>query len=37
MWDRYDDKSLFFWVNFTLLAVAAGVLFAILPWAAADI
>jgi POT family proton-dependent oligopeptide transporter len=32
LWDRYDDKALFFWVNFILLAVAAGVLFAILPW-----
>lgn len=32
MWDRYDDKSHFFWVNFMLLAVAAVVLFLMLPW-----
>jgi POT family proton-dependent oligopeptide transporter len=32
MWDRYEDKSLFFWVNFMLLAFAAAVLFAMLPW-----
>ncbi len=32
MWDKYDDKSMFFWVNFALLTIAAGVLFAMLPW-----
>ncbi len=32
MWDKYDDKSMFFWLNFTLLSIAAGVLFAMLPW-----
>ena len=32
MWDRYDDKTNFFWLNFALLAIAAGVLFAMLPW-----
>jgi len=26
MWDRYDDKADFFWVNFALLAAAAAVL-----------
>ena len=25
MWDRYDNKADFFWVNFALLAAAAGV------------
>ena len=32
MWDRYDDKALFFWVNFSLLTAASVVLFAMLPW-----
>ncbi len=32
MWDRYEDKSTFFWINFILLTLAAGVLFAMLPW-----
>jgi len=32
MWDKYDDKSMFFWLNFALLSIAAGVLFAMLPW-----
>ncbi len=32
MWDKYDDKSMFFWVNFIILSLAAGVLFAMLPW-----
>jgi proton-dependent oligopeptide transporter, POT family len=32
MWDRYDDKANFFWVNFVLLSVAALALFAMLRW-----
>jgi proton-dependent oligopeptide transporter, POT family len=32
MWDRYEDKSTFFWINFILLTLSAGVLFAMLPW-----
>jgi len=32
MWDKYEDKSMFFWLNFALLSIAAGVLFAMLPW-----
>jgi POT family proton-dependent oligopeptide transporter len=32
MWDGYEDKSLFFWVNFALLAVSAALLFLMLPW-----
>lgn len=32
MWDRYDDKTDFFWVNFILLSAAAIVLFAMLRW-----
>ncbi|MBL7803652.1 MAG: peptide MFS transporter [Saprospiraceae bacterium] len=32
MWDRYDDKANFFWVNFVLLAIASLALFAMLRW-----
>jgi len=32
MWDQYDDKANFFWVNFTLLAVAAVALALMLRW-----
>jgi proton-dependent oligopeptide transporter, POT family len=32
MWDNYDDKAVFFWVNFGLLSAAALVLYLILPW-----
>lgn len=32
MWDNYDDKANFFWVNFILLSIAALVLFALLKW-----
>jgi proton-dependent oligopeptide transporter, POT family len=32
LWDRYDDKSLYFWVNFALLSAAALALFLMLPW-----
>lgn len=30
MWDSYDDKANFFWVNFTLLLIATGLMFAVL-------
>lgn len=30
MWDRYEDKSNFFWLNFVLLMAAAAVLFLLL-------
>lgn len=32
MWDRYDDKANFFWVNFVLLILATLALFAMLKW-----
>jgi len=32
MWDRYDDKANFFWVNFALLALSAIALFILLRW-----
>ncbi|MCB0525197.1 MAG: peptide MFS transporter [Saprospiraceae bacterium] len=32
MWDKYEDKSMFFWVNFALLAISATALFIMLPW-----
>ncbi len=32
MWDTYDDKANFFWVNFVLLAVAALALALMLRW-----
>ena len=32
MWDRYDDKALFFWVNFALLAAATAVLSLMIKW-----
>lgn len=32
MWDRYDDKANFFWVNFTLLTLSAAALFLLLRW-----
>lgn len=32
MWDSYDNKANFFWVNFVLLAVAAAALFLMLRW-----
>jgi POT family proton-dependent oligopeptide transporter len=32
MWDGYDDKANFFWVNFVLLAVAALALMTMLKW-----
>jgi POT family proton-dependent oligopeptide transporter len=32
LWDNYDDKANFFWVNFILLSIAALVLFALLKW-----
>jgi len=32
LWDKYDDKTHFFWVNFALLTAAALVLFSLLRW-----
>lgn len=32
MWDRYDNKADFFWVNFALLSAAAIALFVMLRW-----
>ncbi len=32
LWDRYDDKADFFWVNFALLSLSAAALFAMLGW-----
>ena len=32
MWDKYDDKTNFFWVNFVLLSTSALALFAMLKW-----
>jgi POT family proton-dependent oligopeptide transporter len=29
-WDKFDDKSYFFWLNFGLLMVAAILLFSLL-------
>ncbi len=32
LWDTYDHKANFFWLNFILLMAAAGVCFAMLKW-----
>lgn len=32
MWDTYDDKANYFWLNFSLLLFAAIVCFAMLKW-----
>jgi POT family proton-dependent oligopeptide transporter len=32
MWDTYDDKSNFFWLNFALLLGASAILFSMLRW-----
>ncbi len=32
LWDKYDDKANFFWVNFALLAAAALILTLMLRW-----
>ena len=32
MWDRYDNKADFFWVNFALLSAASVALFVMLRW-----
>lgn len=32
MWDRYDNKADFFWVNFALLSAASVALFLMLRW-----
>lgn len=33
MWDKYDNKADFFWVNFALLGVAAIIMLSLLKWA----
>lgn len=32
MWDGYEDKANFFWVNFVLLMIATFIIFAMLKW-----
>jgi POT family proton-dependent oligopeptide transporter len=32
LWDTYDNKANFFWVNFVLLLFAALLMFSILKW-----
>ncbi|MBK7433358.1 MAG: peptide MFS transporter [Chitinophagaceae bacterium] len=32
LWDGYEDKANFFWVNFALLMVATVIIFAMLKW-----
>lgn len=32
MWDRYDNKANYFWLNFALLLIAAALGFALLKW-----
>ena len=32
MWDGYEDKANFFWVNFGLLMFATFIIFAMLKW-----
>ncbi len=32
LWDSYEDKANFFWVNFALLMVATLIMFAMLKW-----
>ncbi|MEJ7626595.1 MAG: peptide MFS transporter [Ferruginibacter sp.] len=32
MWDGYEDKANFFWVNFALLMIATIIMFAMLKW-----
>lgn len=32
MWDGYEDKANFFWVNFVLLMIATIIMFAMLKW-----
>lgn len=32
LWDKYDDKSYYFLVNFVLLAISALILFSMLKW-----
>ena len=32
MWDGYEDKTNFFWVNFVLLMIATFIIFAMLKW-----
>ena len=32
LWDTYDHKANFFWVNFVLLLISAAIAFAMLRW-----
>ena len=32
MWDSYDDKANFFWVNTSLTLIAAAAMFILLRW-----
>lgn len=32
LWDSYENKAVFFWINFVLLALASLVLFAMMRW-----
>jgi POT family proton-dependent oligopeptide transporter len=32
MWDGYENKAHFFWVNFALLMFATFIIFAMLKW-----
>jgi POT family proton-dependent oligopeptide transporter len=32
MWDGYEHKANFFWVNFVLLLIATFIIFAMLKW-----
>jgi proton-dependent oligopeptide transporter, POT family len=32
MWDKYDNKTSYFWLNFLLLAIAAIIIFGMIKW-----
>jgi proton-dependent oligopeptide transporter, POT family len=32
MWDKYDHKANYFWLNFVLLLFAASICFLLLRW-----
>jgi POT family proton-dependent oligopeptide transporter len=32
MWDGYENKANFFWVNFILLMIATFIMFGMLKW-----
>jgi POT family proton-dependent oligopeptide transporter len=32
MWDGYENKANFFWINFVLLMIATIIMFAMLKW-----